>query len=221
MGMKVLKAALCLLVTYAIIVCAATPVAHAEGGKRYAMAVADDVYVYDEMERNTELFALPYTYCVEIAREYDDWYRVVYAQNDGFYEEVIGYCKKDNLLILNEPPENLYLNYPVEITLTSGDDKKYDLPALQLTVTCAFYGNFYRANTPYIYLKYDGGFGYVEGKIDDYVKNEIPSAPTVADGSSVQEAPLSAAIPLLVIGALAVAAVIALVVSGKKSHKRQ
>ena len=89
--MKVVKAALCALFSFAVILLSLSRTAQAAGSATYAMALTDDVYIYDEMERNTELFALPATYCVEILREYDDWYRVAYGEDDGFYEEIIGY----------------------------------------------------------------------------------------------------------------------------------
>lgn len=220
--MKVLKAALACLVVAVVAAAAAsapTGTAVAETVK-YAMALTDDVYIYDEMQNNTELFALPATYCVEITREYDGWYRVNYAEDEGLYEKVTGYCKKDDLQLLDGAPVNLYLNYPVEVTLFSGADPKSGLPGLELTVTAAFYGNYYRANTSYIYLKYGGGFGYVEGKIDDYVKNDIPSAPVFSENEPQTDKGSSALVPALVLGALALTAVAVLVITGRR-HKRQ
>lgn len=208
-----------MLFSSAIILSASILPARAAEGVKYAMALTDNVYFYDEMESNTELFALPCTYCVQIKWEYEEWYRVVYAKDDGLYDEIEGYCKKENLMVLREPPENSYLSYPVDVVLNSGEDKK--LPGLQLTVTAAFYGNFRRAGTPYICLRYNGEFGYIEGEINDYIRNDIPSAPTFSDGVSADTDAPSTFVPVLVIVALAAAAVIVLIVTGRKNHKRQ
>lgn len=219
--MKILKAALCVLFSTAILISASSRQALAAEGKKYAMALTDDVYLYDEMQRNTELFALPCTYCVQITKEYDEWYRVIYAEDDGFYEKITGYCKKDNLLILDEPPEEYYLNYPVEVVLSSGGGEAPALPGLQITVTAAFYGNFYRADTSYIYLRYNDGFGYIEGEIDDYPQNEVPSSPTFSEnGGSTPEQGTSVAAGII-IAVLAAVAVIVLIVTGRKNHSRQ
>ena len=218
--MKILKA-LCVLFSLTIFFPVPARTAAAETTVKYAMALTDDVYIYDEMKQNCELFALPETYCVEIVKEYDGWYRVAYAEDDGFYRKVTGYCKKDNLQVLEEPPPNPYLNYPVEIKLTSGENPVFGLPGLEITVTAAFYGNYRRANTSYVYLRYDGGFGYVEGEINDYVKNEIPSVPTFSEGNAQNTGETSAVLPALIIGGLAVVAVAVLIVTGKKNYKKQ
>lgn len=219
--MKVFKAAFTALLSLAVIIFAPFRPASASGGDMFAMALTDDVYIYDSMERNSELFALPRTYCVQITQEYDGWYRVLYAADEGCYEQITGYCKKDNLMILEEPPENIYLNYPVDVVLSSGGAGVPSLPCLQSTVTAAFYGNFHRADTSYICLRYNGGFGYVEGEITDYPQNEIPSAPAFSGGNPSNTDAGSSAAPAIVIAAVAVIAVITLIITGKKYHKRQ
>lgn len=221
--MKVFRAALCLLfATFLIIIFNSffnSFQASADEGRRYAMATSRDVYLYSKMEKNTELFAIPYTYCVEILQEYDEWYHVRYAKDDGLYEQIIGYCKKENIREIDEPPENIYLHRTVDLTLSSGNNGDSALPELNLSVTAAFYGNFYRGDTSYIYLLYNGGFGYLEGEIDDYDINEIPSAPTFAEGQPTEETGDSALVPVIVIASLALAAIIVLIITGNRKKR--
>lgn len=141
---------------------------------RYARADAKDIYFCDRKDLNYALFTIPYTYCVEVLSTDGEWYYVKYADDASLYKALYGYCLRDNLTPLDEPPENIYLNMPVTVTFKP-DVPSGSLPVLgELNVTAAFYGTYYSGATAYSYVYYDGQFGYIYGAHDDYPLNEIP-----------------------------------------------
>lgn len=214
--MNTLKKALCLIFSAMLISPPPVHVAVAEG-EIYAMALSTTVYLCEEREEKTTLFAIPYTYCVQILKEYDDWYGVRYAEDDGLYEPVWGYCKKNDLMIVGSMPENSYLYYPIEVTLTSSPLPGPSLPAIKHTVTAAFLGNYFDGAAAYSCIMYNGGFGYIEGEISDYTPNPIPSAPTFSNGTVKRAKDNNAKlITATLIAALAVGAVVILLFTGRR-----
>lgn len=214
--MKVFKAMLCLIIAIIISLPVPTRYARADDGRKYAVATSRYVYLCEEMDPNSDCFAIPFSYCVEIKKEYDDWYFVSYAKDEGIYSSVNGYCKKTDLLEVDEPPPKAYLYYPVEVVLHSSAKDK-SLPDIAITVTVPFYGNYYKGATAYKCVLYNGEFGYVEGEIDDYETNELPSTPTftptIPNPHDDGNAKLYTA---LIIVAIAVAAIAVLLFTGKR-----
>lgn len=216
--MKVFKALLCLISAVILSLPAPTLRASAADGRRYAVATSRYVYLCEEMDPNSDCFAIPFSYCVEIKKEYDDWYFVSYAKDEGIYRSVSGYCKKSDLLAVDEPPQKSYLYYPLEVVLHSSSKDK-SLPDLEITVTVPFYGNYYKGATAYKCVLYNGEFGYVQGEIDDYETNELPSVPTFSPTPPAAHNEGNAKlITALIIVAIAVAAIAVLLFTGK--HKK-
>lgn len=215
--MKVLKALLCLIISSISLFPSSPVTARAESGRKYAVAISRYVYLCEEMDLNSDCFAIPYSYCVEIKKEYDDWYFVSYARDEGIYSMVNGYCKKDDLMIVDVPPQNAYLYYPLEVILHSTPESDGSLPDLETVVTVPFYGNYYRGATAYKCVLYNGKFAYIEGEIDNYETNELPSAPTFSTTvTPTRNESNSKWITFLIIAALAVAAIVILLVTGKR-----
>lgn len=214
--MKVLKATLCLIVAALLSLPEPMRLARADDGRKYAVATSRYVYLCEEMDPNSDRFAIPFSYCVEIKKEYDEWYFVSYAKDEGIYCSVNGYCKKSDLLEVKSPPQNTYLYYPLEVVLHSSSHDN-SLPDLEITVTVPFYGNYYKGAAAYKCVLYNGNFGYLEGEIDNYETNELPSAPTFS-----QTAPTTSddgntkLFTALIIIAIAVIAIVVLLITGKR-----
>lgn len=214
--MKVLKAVLCLIFAITISLPAPTRLASADEGRKYAVATSRYVYLCEEPDSSSDRFAIPFSYCVEIKKEYDEWYFVSYAKDEGIYSEVKGYCKKTDLIEVDEPPQNSYLYYPLEVELHSATNDKA-LPDLQIAITVPFYGNYYKGAAAYMCVLYNGEFKYVEGEIDDYETNELPSAPTFSTTSPTpSESGNTKLLTALIIVAIAVIAIAALLLTGKR-----
>lgn len=216
--MKVFKAALCLMIATILSLPAPTRHARADNGRKYAVAASRYVYLCEEMDESSDVFAIPFSYCVEIKKEYDDWYFVSYAYDEGIYSLVNGYCRKTDLIEVAEPPENTYLYYPLEVVLHS-ESHDSTLPDLELAITVPFYGNYYKGAKAYKCVMYNGEFGYIEGEIDDYPTNELPSAPTFSPTPpEVSEDGNAKLITAIIIIGIALAAIAVLLFTGK--HKK-
>lgn len=184
-------------------------------GKQYARADTRNAYFCSEKDIEKALFALPYTYCVEILAEDGDWYFVRYAQDVGLYRAVTGFCKKEGLTKVDNPPVNIFLDYPVVVTFSAATPPDGSLPTLgKIDVTAAYYGVYYRGAVAYSYVLYNGEFGYVQGSHEDYPLNEIPAdIPITPSADTEGNAKL---ITALIICALAVAAIAVLFFTGKR-----
>ena len=219
--MKVLKAILCLCFSLILPITARPLSARADEGRKYAVATSRYVYLCEEMDPNSDCFAIPYSYCVEIKKEYDDWYFVSYARDEGIYASINGYCKKDDLVKVDEPPQNEYLYYPLEVILHSATQADSSLPDLQTVVTVPFYGNYYRGAAAYKCVLYNGEFGYIEGEIDDYETNELPTVSTFSPSAPPEDKESNAKlIVALVIIAIAAVAVVVLIATGRRKKIR-
>ena len=217
--MKRAKLLLCCLA--AAIICFALPPAKgytfAESKSAvYARADAADIYFCREMDLSTALFAVPYTYCVQIISSEGEWYFVRYADDAGEYRAVEGYCLKENLTPVDEPPENIYLHMTVPLNLSPYAPSGGSFPVSNtLTVSAAFYGSYYMGGAEYSCLAYGDGFYYQLG-VDDYPLNEIPAPPeSPTPKSKSSNAKLIIALALC---ALAAAALIILYLTGRKKR---
>lgn len=214
--MKPFKFLLCI---FAVIIMFSVPLLPVErkataATARYARADSDDVYFCLSDDLSSARFKIPYTYCVEILANDGDWYYVKYAENADPYEELYGYCLKDSLTPVTEPPENIYLHMPVNLPFSPSDPVD-SMPALGAhDVTVAFYGSITNGATVYHYIGYKGDFGYTKMDIGDYPLNDIPQPLQPTSGTKRK---IDAKwIAFLVILAVAAAAVLALYFTGRK-----
>lgn len=154
---------------------------------KYARADARDIYFCEKKDLKYALFTIPYTYCVEILSIDGEWYYVKYAEDNGTYRALYGYCLSTNLTPIETPTERKFLSKMVTVTFRA-DTPSGSLPVLsELNVTAAFYGTYYSGASAYSYVLYDGNFGYIYGANDDYPLNEIPKiedqkTPTLQEG---------------------------------------
>lgn len=184
----------------------------------YARATSREAYFCTSADLATGIFAVPYTYCVEILSEEGDWYRVKYAEDYGIYRAVYGYVQKSDFEVLSEAPKTVYLYKSVSVTF-SQDAPAGNLPVIDdITVNAAFYGSYYSGAAGYSYVLCDDSFGYIVGANEDYplILPEDDAADTEDDAQPNNSVTVVAAV---VIGALALLALALLVLSGKKRPK--
>ena len=174
------------------------------------------MYFCADMDLTTARFAVPYTYCVEILADHGEWYLVRYAQDDGFYSVVTGYCRKNGLTLVDTPPENIYLNFPVTAILRADVPQDGSLPGLEIAVVAAYYGVYYKGAAAYSYVLYNNEFWYIPGANEDYPLNEIPAEPAFKPNVSEPDENNSKLITAIIITAVAAAAIVILVFTGKQ-----
>ncbi len=181
----------------------------------YARALSHEAYFCSEKERSSGLFAVPYSYCVQVLEEQEDgWYRVQYAEDSGLYKAVYGYVRAEDFTLLDEAPETSYLYMPVNVTYSQ--PPAGGLPAIDdVTVTAAFYGNYYSGGAGYSYVLYGDSFGYIGGATENYPTIEITPAPSPSPSR-----PSGAAVAVFVaIGVLAALAAALFALSGRRRRR--
>ena len=137
----------------------------------YARAATRTAYFFTEKNTATSIFAVPYTYCVEVIRDDGDWYYVRYASDTGIYKALYGYCRKDDFTLESGTPGVTYLYKTVTVSYSVNNNNS-TLPVLsQIAVEAAYYGTYYSGATVYSYVYCQGSFGYIEGANDDYPLN--------------------------------------------------
>lgn len=222
--MKVFKAAICFVLTTLIFIfpCFTTVFANESepsvSVRKYAYAdLGSSTYLCDEPDENTAKFIIPQTYCVEILGEVKSWYRVKYAEDNGIYRAVEGYCLKNDLILCDEPLENLYLHKTIEIKFKT-DQPTSLLPGLEdITVTAAFYGAYEIGKTGCSYVYCNDKFGYITGVINDYPLNTLPERPAMAPAAKSSSS--AALIAAIVVTVAAAAAITVLYITGKRPPK--
>lgn len=154
-------------------------------GLTYARANVRDAYFFKSTNLTSSVFAVPYTYCVQVISEEGDWYYAAYASDYGAYKQQTGYVRKSDFTLLDGVPRVTYLYKTVPITFTI-DTGEATLPTLNMTVEAAYYGTYYSGATVYSYVCYQNSFGYIKGAYDDYPLNlddeTQDNVPTSGDG---------------------------------------
>lgn len=206
--MRVLKAALCLAITTLILFAPAVfrTAAHAAALPRYAyVELGSTVYFYDENDRDKTLFAIPQTYCVEILDEQGDWYHVKYAEDNGVYRALYGYCLKSDVITTNDAPENIYLNMTISVIYRTDSVNGLLNGLEEIEVKAAYYGAYTVGGVEYSYVFANGKLGYVKYSVDNkYPKNDMPViAPAFAENNG-SDAKLITAVVITLISAAAI-----------------
>lgn len=185
----------------------------------YARASDEKAYFCTDKNETSSLFAVPYTYCVEILRDEGDWYYARYASDTGVYKAVYGYCKKQHFDPLYETPQTTYLYKTVTVNFSAGGNSS-SLPVLgEIALEAAYYGSYEAGGVYYSYVFCQGNFGYIEGKFDDYELN-IPTRDPDDGGDEKSESGASsvnfATIAFIVIAALAAVVILIIYFTTKK-----
>lgn len=216
MSMRVLKAAFCLAVTTLIILLPAVfrTAARAAGLPKYAyVELGNTAYFCDKSDKDKTLFEIPQTYCVEILGEEGDWYYVKYAEDNGIYRALYGYCLKSEVSTTDVPPENKYLNLTLKVIYRTDSVSELLNGLDEIEISAAYYGAYNVGGVNYSYVLANGKLGYVKQGVDSYPKNDIPqTAPAFANPEGTDARLITA----VVITLISAAAIVILYFAGKK-----
>ncbi|MGN1104281.1 MAG: hypothetical protein ACI4QI_05330 [Candidatus Coproplasma sp.] len=166
--MKRIFTILCIIL---IVLLAPTTTAFAQTAT-LARPVDRECYFFSEKDISSALFAVPYTYTVQIIRDDGEWLYVSYAADEGVYKKIYGYCKSDQFEIVPSQPKYLYLNKLVTVTYTAGSGQGSFNPPSDMQVDAAYYGAYRHGANFYSYVLCRGSFCYIEGDNADYPLNE-------------------------------------------------
>lgn len=144
----------------------------------YARANNKEAYFCKTMDEKSSLFAVPYTYCVEVLRDEGDWYYARYLNDFDVYKSVYGYCKKEQFDPEYDTPQNTFLYKKIKVNFSADGNTPSTLPVLsEIELDAAYYGTYEAGGVYYSYVYCQGTFGYIEGKFDDYDLNLPTPAP--------------------------------------------
>ncbi|MGN1373317.1 MAG: hypothetical protein ACI4VK_04645 [Candidatus Coproplasma sp.] len=167
-----------------LIFCAPVRLAYADTPSS-ARPVGRECYFFSEKDLSTALFAVPYTYTVQIIRSDGDWLYVSYAADEGNYKKLYGYCKSDEFETVPSPPKYLYLNKTVTVTYTAGVGQGSLKPPSDLQIDAAYYGGYRQGANFYSYVLCQGSFCYIEGD-NDYPLNEYEEQTTQTENEQAK-----------------------------------
>ena len=223
---RLLAAALSIVAAVCAALCGAATTLYARADDSteavYARANSRESYFCSSADLSTGLFAVPYTYCVEVLGEEGDWYSVKYADDYGIYRAVYGYVRKSDFTLLDETPEVIYLYRLIDVTF-SQQSSGGTLPTIDdITISAAFYGNYYSGAAGYSYVLCQNSFGYISGAIEDYALIESTDAETAAEEDTAQTGGgnVVAYISLVVIASLAIGLVVLACTRGKGGQRK-
>jgi hypothetical protein len=128
----------------------------------YACILSDDVYFYSTADTRRGLFLLPKTYYVKLLDYQSDFCRVEYLYDDVFTKKLTGYVQTDQLTFVDYVPKRPYLHYVFDVKYQIDDKQMNDSAFLnQITMSCAYYGDFRIGSETYCYVLRGDVFGYV------------------------------------------------------------
>ena len=223
-AMKVLKAAPILAAVFFNLIFWTLPKPYALASSSYKYAYVDidsKVYFCKNKSLSDALFKIPQTYCLEILGEEDGWLEVKYAEDDGVFQALYGFCKPDGLILSNEEPKVKYLKETVTVTYRTEDVGNILDGLAPIQFEAAYYGALtIGGDIPYSYVLCNGYFGYIMGAIENYPLNPLPSTSTFSpsDGGS-QSGSSATLITAAAVTALAVIAITVLYFSSKNPPK--
>lgn len=185
--------------------------------------VLDDVFFCAAPSERTELFLLPKTYYVKIL-EYDSAYcKVEYLYDDAYSKKLYGYVKTEGLTFVDYVPARPYLYYLFDVSYVIDDSIQDSSFLNQITIRCAYYGDYKIGSKTYCYVLRDDVFGYVpkpstlvyeeNPEYADKMQQEIEPIP---DESSKKRTSSFAQIALLIVLCLLVPILAALILKPPK-----
>ncbi len=147
---------------YFILLCFPPTVRADASSHGYACVLSDETYFYSSENADGGLFILPRTYYVKVLEIKNPYTKVEYLTDGATTRKLVGYCKTAELTFVDYVPQTPYLYHFFDVTYTaehtggSGDGFLNTV-----TLTCAYYGDYFVGSTAYAYVLQNDGFGYV------------------------------------------------------------
>ncbi len=188
--------------------------------------ILTDAYFYDAPDAPRGLFLLPRTYYVKIL-EYDETYcKIEYLYDASDVEKLIGYARTELLTPVAYTPKRPYLYYILDVRYRIDDTIDDSAFLNQITVSCAYYGDYVVGAETYCYVLRGDTFGYipkptdlklpVNTEYDEYLATLLPQ--TSSDETEAQADSSPAQIAVLIALCLLVPVLAALLLKPPKNN---
>lgn len=133
----------------------------------YACILTDEAFFYATRDEKRGVFLLPKTYYVKILEVEAEFCRVEYLYDDAYVQKLVGYVKTSELTPVPYVPKRPYLYRLVDVSYTIQGGAIQNSGFLdQITITCAYYGDYRIGSETYSYILRDGSFGYIPKPAD-------------------------------------------------------
>lgn len=124
--------------------------------------ILEDAFFYAAPDENRGVFLLPKTYYVRLLEYGNEFCKIEYQTDMDVARRVVGYAKTKNLTFVDYTPERPYLYHTFDVVYQIADTEVTDPNYLtQVTMTCAYYGDFKVGSKTYCYVLRGSQFGYV------------------------------------------------------------
>ena len=134
----------------------------------YACVLTDEAFFYSAKDEKRGVFLLPKTYYVKIIEAETEFCKIEYLYDDTHVQKLVGYAKTSDLTPVPYVPKRPYLYHLIDVHYTIGGGNAPGSGFLdQITITCAYYGDYRIGSETYSYILRDGSFGYIP-KPDDF-----------------------------------------------------
>ena len=151
------------------------------------------------------VFLLPTTYYVKLLEYGDEFCKVEYLYDDEYAKRLVGYTHTNDLAFVDYQPKRPYLYYLFDVKYTIADADETNSSFLtQITITCAYYGDYKIGSELYCYVLRGGEFGYVpkpnsiqyeeNTEYADYLAQLSPEQSLPASSQSKSSSPVLVAI---------------------------
>ena len=124
--------------------------------------ILEDAFFYSVPDERRGIFLLPQTYYVRLLEYGTEFCKIEYGTDSLYTQRLIGYAKTKHLTFVEYVPVQPYLHYLFDVTYRIEEGNAVDSSFLtQLTMTCAYYGDYKIGSETYCYVLREGEFGYV------------------------------------------------------------
>ncbi len=123
--------------------------------------VLQDAFFYTHPDDNRGLFLLPKTYYVRLVTYGEEFCQVEYLTDGEQTQKLIGYAKTELLTFVDYVPLRPYVYYTFDLTYALGDGEIDSSFLTQITLPCAYYGDYKIGSKTYCYVLRGTQFGYV------------------------------------------------------------
>lgn len=171
----------------------------------YACILSENTFFYSAPDERNGLFLLPVTYYVKLLDYGNEYCRVEYLYDDANAKKLVGYAKTDSLTFVDYLPARPYFYYVFDLRYRIDETLSNDSSFLnEITVSCAYYGDYKIGSKTYCYVLRGDSFGYVpkpdtlhipqNTEYAEYLESLLPPSAPSSSSASAQSSPAQIAI---------------------------
>ncbi len=155
----------------------------------YACILYENTFFYSEPNESKGIFLLPVTYYVKLIEYGVEYCRTEYLYDDTQVKKLTGYVKTELLTFVDYLPKRPYFFHVFDLSYRIDENVVEDPDFLdEITVSCAYYGDYKIGSKTYCYVLRDDSFGYVPKPLGLTVRENTEYAEYLASLTPVESA---------------------------------